>query len=225
MQERALGLIMNKASFNGGAGRARQGLTLYHCLYKDPKGDALTPGATVFDVNGRPGRYLFAATHLSKALAFAFSYHHGEAAANGGLDESPDEYVLICGRSETLAKPRHIRVFAFDGAGFEMAHGPDSRQYVSENPVPFRDTALVLETTDVADLMRNGLQIFGTEKSAQQLEADGFLDRFDAPSHRAYLQKIVREEGFVWENRLRGIRPDPVLLRMMADGAPTTAPG
>lgn len=91
---------------------------LYHCLYKEPEGDQLLPTCER-EVNGRTDKFLFAATHLSKALAFAFSYHDGEIICNGGIDETDEEFALVCGGKATLDKERHIRVYGFSSKGFE----------------------------------------------------------------------------------------------------------
>jgi hypothetical protein len=116
---------------------------LYHCLYRTPEGEALLPTCER-EVNGLTAKFLFAATHLSKALAFSFSYHgpNPEIIMNGGIGDSPDEFAIVCGGQEVLNRPRHIRVYGFPDEGFEHIEG--ARQAVSEQPVYFKDTKLIL---------------------------------------------------------------------------------
>jgi hypothetical protein len=187
-------------------------LTLYHCLYREPEGPGLR-ASCVREVNGREAAYLFAASHLSKALAFAFSYHDNEVIANGGIEGTDDEFVIVCDREKTLGKPRRTRVYGFPADGFEMAWEPESRQYVSTAPVAFKDTKLVLDAEGIEPLMRHGLQIFSTGKTAAELMAGDFFNNAfagDSPLG-AKLAHLVRNHGFTWENEARGVHPNPLI--------------
>ncbi len=197
---------------------------LYRCILNGLRGNRLEAGFDC-EVNGRRANYLFAATCLSKALAFAFDYSTREILANGGIEGTTSEFALICDRSKTLGAPRRIQVLSFSSAGFEEAWpGTDSRQAVSTESLPVEKTNVVLETTDVKDLMRHGLQLFSTDRTLEQLTKDGvpayFTRGMDA---RALLQELLRNEGFYWENLRENIDPDAMLLQRL--GLPPVADG
>ena len=187
---------------------------LYHCLYRQPEGNALK-ATCEREVNGHTGTFLFAATHLTKALAFSFSYHDSEIMCNGGIGKTTDEFAIICNRSQTLNAPRHIRVFAFSAEGFEHVGRPehDSRQMVSPKDMPFDKTRLVFETQDVQDIMKQGLQIFSTDKTVDELFAENFFDT-DRPhmTQEQWLHSLVQRPDFTWENKAQGINPNKLLL-------------
>lgn len=186
--------------------------TLYHCLYQKPEGPALK-ATCEREVNGRSNKFLFAASHLTKSLAFSFSYHaspeEGEIICNGSIDETPDEFAVICRRSITLNAPRHIRIFAFSSEGFESAW-KGGRQYVSPVDMPFEKTKLVFETSNVQDIMRKGLQIFSTEKTVEDLWNLGFMDH-KFLGNKPWLHDAIRNKGFVWENEAQNINPNQYL--------------
>lgn len=186
---------------------------LYHCMNREPQGDALQPTCER-EVNGRVDKFLFASPYISKTMAFSFDYHDkGEIIMNGGIEGTRDEFAIICDRDNTLSRPRHIQLFAFSGEGFEpLSEG--ARQSVSTKPVPFKEADCLFVSQDVEDTMRYGLQIFSTDKTLDQLFEDGFIDKFhegDA-SLADRLYHLVRSEGFHWENQDRGINPNPELL-------------
>lgn len=168
-------------------------------------------------MNGRTAKYLFAATHLSKALAFAFDYYGGEIFSNGGLENSTEEYAIICNRSKTFGTPRRIQILSFLSEGFEEAWpGTDSRQAVSTESLPVGKTCVVLETSDVNDLMRHGLQLFSTDKTVEQLfeeDIEAYFAKAGGP--RQGLAGLVETKGFYWENRIRNINPDAELLEKL----------
>ena len=190
------------------------GLTLYHCLYREPEGDALRVTCER-EVNGRTEKFLFAATHLTKALAFAFSYHDDEIMCNGGIDGTTEEFAVVCNRSKTMNAPRHTRVLAFSGEGFEPVGrvDQDSRQMVSTKDMPFKNTTLVFETDNVQDIMRQGLQIFATDKTPDELFAEDFFGGRGAEmSQREWLHSLTKRSDFTWENKAQGINPSVSLL-------------
>ena len=193
--------------------------TLYHCLYREPEGEALK-ATCEREVNGHTGTFLFAATHLTKALAFAFSYHDDEIMCNGGLSGSTDEFVVVCNRSKTLNAPRHTRVLAFSAEGFEhvgrIEH--DSRQMVSPKDMPFENTTLVFEAKGIEELMKQGLQIFSTDKTTDELFAENFFDS-DRPTmtQSQWLHSLTQRPDFTWENKARGINPNAQLLNKFAE--------
>ncbi len=183
--------------------------TLYHCFYREPKGDSIL--ASCFrDVAGEPKPYLFAATHLSKALAFAFSYHDNEVLMNSGIEGTDDEIVVLCGGQETLDKPRHIRVYSFSSEGFSEI--PKARQAVSEFPMPFAKTQLMLETRDINDLMREGLQIVVLPLKVEDYMLDDDQNKASqifgsSLSPHDFLARMMRELDARWINEERGINP------------------
>lgn len=187
------------------------GRILYHCMNREPEGDALMPTCER-EVNGRTERFLFATPYLSKSLAFAFDYHDGkEIICNGGIDGTDHEFAIICDRDHTLSVPRTITVFAFPDTGFEDI--PSARQCVSTKPVPFTEAKPVLEFDNIDGLMHHGLQIFSTSKTLDQLlDEDFFSQKKSNVSNEAWLCNLVCREGFVWENLDRNINPTPKLL-------------
>ena len=193
---------------------AQSTITLYHCLYKEPEGDALKVTCDR-EVNGRTDRFLFAATHLTKALAFSFSYHTDEIICNGGINDTTEEYAVICNRSKTLSAPRHVRVLAFSGEGFELVGRAeqDTRQMVSTKDMPFKNTSLVFQTDNVQDIMKQGLQIFSTEKTVDELFAEDFFgEKRENMSQKEWLHSLTKRSDFTWENNVQEINPSTVLL-------------
>lgn len=180
--------------------------TLYHCLYKDPEGDALLPLSERTE-NGRTDKFLYATHNFAKALAYAFSYHNRQdIGGNGQIDGTPDEFALVCTRDKTMAEPRNVRVYAFSSKGFEPSNGCPSiaRQWVSTKPVPFADAQLSYRTTDVFDLMRKGLQIFSIAQGPDEFYASGLADKYwNMGGPEKMLPAMVRDGVAVWENRDR----------------------
>lgn len=181
---------------------------LYHCLYKEPEGEALLPTCER-EVNGRTDTFLYAATHMSKALAFSFSYHEGEVCLNSGIPDTDEEFVIVCGGQPTLDKPRHVRVYGFADDGFEEIQG--YRQAVSRNAVNFSDTQLVLETTDIKDLMENGLQIFLMQETADEWEKEEMFETY-VQKQGGILYNLVREGRAHWINMEQSVNPNQKLL-------------
>lgn len=188
--------------------------TLYHCMNREPVGDALMPTCER-EANGRTERFLFATPYMSKALAFAFDYHEGkEIICNGGIDGTDDEFAIICDRNRTLNAPRVIRLYAFDDPGFEDI--PKARQCVYDHPVPLIETRLVLESDNVEDLMLRGLQIFSTPQTLDALCEQNFLEKMhDCPDNESWLVDLVAKEGFVWENLNRDVSPTAKILERL----------
>lgn len=197
---------------------------LYHCMNKDPEGDAIQPTCER-EVNGRTGKFLFATPYISKAMAFSFDYHDkGEIICNGGIEGTRDEFAILCNRDVTLNAPRHIQLFSFSGEGFERIHPESSRQYVSERPVLFNQADCLFISHDVEDTMRYGLQIFSTTKTREQLLEENFFDQMnDVRSTEERLLNLVQNEGFVWENQARDIHPTPKLLNVFDGRSPRQA--
>lgn len=199
---------------------------LYHCFYKEPQGEAIL--ASCFrNVNGKEANYVFAATHLTKALAFAFSYHDQEIVMNGNIDNSPDEFALLCGGQKTIDKKRHIKVMAFPDDGFEEI--PGARQAVSENPVPFSRARVVMETSTIDDLMKQGLQIFVLPHDIDHyLDPDGKFSSGEqyfltAKNSAEALKNIMSDLGARWINWEKGIEPHSEILSEISH-QPDTGP-
>lgn len=193
---------------------------LYHCMYKEPVGNALL--ATCFrNVNGEEKNYLYAATHLTKALAFSFSYHDNEVLMNSGIDGSDNEMVIVCGGQATLDKKRHIRVYAFPDDGFIEI--PKARQAVSENPMPFSKAEKILETRDINDLMEKGLQIIVLPGSMEDYSDQEGLDIVSkkywrqGSTHGDIVSAIMSDLGARWINLERNIGICPVLKSEMPE--------
>ncbi|MCI5060425.1 MAG: hypothetical protein MRY79_05060 [Alphaproteobacteria bacterium] len=176
--------------------------TLFHCLNQKPEGNALKVTCER-EVNGRKAQFLFAASHLTKALAFAFSYHSQEVLCNGGIEDTQDEFVIVTGRQATLDKPRNIKVFSFSNEGFEEIKG--FRQWVSEKPVPFNKTEIVLETDNIDDLMKAGLQIFVVEEDLTPQQKHNYSEQLMEVSSERFIGTMMRAGKMRWLNQERGI--------------------
>lgn len=190
---------------------------LYHCMNREPIGDALEP-TCVREVNGRTDTFLFASPYISKTMAFSFDYHGtGEIIMNGAIDGTQDEFAIICDSVNTLSRPRHIQLFSFPDEGFTPLH-PRARQCVSTRPIPFTETECLFVSQDVEDTMRYGLQIFSTEKTVEELLDDGFFEKFQAMpgTTEECLWQLVRDQGFCWENQVRNVNPNPKLLDLFS---------
>lgn len=191
---------------------------LYHCFYREPEGEAIL--ASCFrTVNGQSDHYLFAATHLTKSLAFAFSYHDNEVLMNAGIDGTENELVVLCGGQKTLDKARHIRVFEFADEGFEEL--PYARQAVSVKDMPFSMTTKIMDTQDIDDLMRSGLQIFllPEDVSHYMIGEDNNVVSRDyfrpAETHGEAMAGIMKDLGARWVNHERGVGSCPTLWAQM----------
>jgi|GEM_PF-1584382 len=190
--------------------------TLYHCIYGTIQGDGLEP-TCLGEVNGREDRFLFAASHLTKALAFAFSYHEGtEIICNGAITGTEDEFAIIMNSETTINKAFDAKIFAFPDTGFEEAWpGTEARQYVSTQTVPFSKTRIALEIKSADDLMRHGLQIFSTPDTLSEHEIKNFLkEDYEGASNEEWLFHLLKNKGFVWENQRRGINPNTALQNL-----------
>jgi len=185
---------------------------LYHCVNQPLVGNVLRAGCRR-EVNGREADFLFAGSYLSKALPFAFDYNRSKAdgiLANGVIEGTPDEYAIVTDRDKTFKALPQSKVYAFSSEGFEEAWpGEDSRQWVSQKDVSLDKSHLVLEIDSVDDLMRNGLQIFSTDKTVEELGGKKFLDGRSGGVQG--LGELLESGEFRWENRERGINPNPAL--------------
>ena len=196
---------------------------LYHCMYKTPDGDALK--ATYEGTfGGLTGKFLFAATHLTKSLVFAFSYHEGEVCMNTAIYGSDNELVVLSASKNPLEKVRHITVVSFDDDGFiPLPEG--SRQCVLPTDLPFDKTQLVLETTSYQDLMRHGLQIFIYDDVANPIPAVNEYFRSIHPRTETAFNILMKAGLLKWVNLDEGINICPKLYHdiMQDDGllAPT----
>lgn len=212
------------------SGYPREERTLYHCLYKPPEGDALRASCLRHE-NGRENRFLFATPYLSKALAFAFSYHNNsDICMNGPIYGTPEEFAVICNRSVTMSANRPARVYAFSSRGFEPLE-PGSRQYVTTTPVPFAETRTAFETGDVHDIMRNGLQIFSVAGTPEEYGSPGGLDeRYGSYHLEEMLFRLVADGHAIWENQARMIGVSQALANRFSkieaprQGAPQLSP-
>jgi len=189
---------------------------LYHCVNKTVEGDNLLP-TYEGTINGKENTYLFAADKLTKALAFSFSYHTGEVRLNGDIDNSPNEFVVLCGGQQTLDKPREIKVFSFPNENFEQVD--QTCQWVSTQPVQLDQTNLIIETHTINTLLECGLQVFVMDKTIEELQQSGELERSsqELQEHGSipYIQRLYQNEGLRWINKERGINPCPSLQKQL----------
>ncbi|MFT3815207.1 MAG: hypothetical protein QM740_17800 [Acidovorax sp.] len=187
--------------------------TLYHCLYKLPEGDALR-ASCLRSENGREDRFLYATPYLSKALAFAFSYHNNsDICCNGPIYGTPGEFAIICNREKTMAAPRPAKIYGFSSHGFESLQA-GARQYVSTADVPFNKTKVVFETDNVQEIMRNGLQIFSVACTPEEFYAPGGLDEQYASSRSniEMLHALLQSKEAIWENKEQNIGVSDTLV-------------
>jgi 8-oxo-dGTP pyrophosphatase MutT (NUDIX family) len=186
--------------------------TLYHAMYKPAVGDAIQPLSLRTEF-GRENHYVYATPFLSKALVYAFNYHNGkEIIMNTAIDGTPEEIAIIINRDETMAAPRPVKVYAFSDNGFDPI--PGARQSVSTRAVALDKTRVVFETNDVRDVMLNGVQIFSLQESMEQLQAEGFFDKYlVGKSTEEALYQLLKEGRIHWENLGEGAGgPNPVLV-------------
>lgn len=210
---------------------------LYHCIPVAPRGTEITPsanyGATIpDDICNKLGiepdaqtPLVFAATHLTKALAFGLIGGDGEKLFNTAIDGTDGELVVICDREKTMSRARDITVYSFPSDSFEvMPHM--QRQAVSPQAVPFDQADIALQAKNAEDLMRAGLQIFSFKES--------FKEAYDSPQDKSLrsaaslpqaLGTLIEKGDIVWENHAHGINPNPVLAaRMGIDLKPAAPP-
>lgn len=197
--------------------------TMYHCLYNEPAGSALR-ATCERDLGELKGTFLFAATHLTKSLAFAFSYHDGEVFSNGGIKGTDNEWVMLMASKKPLEKERSITVLSFDGEGFIELEG--QRQAVSREDLPFSKTSLHLQTTDYRDLMREGLQILiFDDVNHPDAIGDNYMDDFTTSGE--FFAHLMKAGALRWVNRDENINPCQQLHRNISQAgqtAPTEQP-
>ena len=180
---------------------------LYHCLYRKPEGNALK-ATCERNLGHISGRFLFAATHLTKSLAFAFSYHEDnrEVLLNYAIPDTENEAVVLLASSNPLEKKRNITVLEFSDEGF-VALEEGSRQSVSTDDLPFSRTRVALETNDYKDLMRLGLQIFVIDDIAHPSVLDCKLMIQRSNSMEAMFASLIKAGQMRWINDDEGINP------------------
>lgn len=194
---------------------------LYHCLYKKPTGDALL-ATYEGEFSGISGKFLFAATHLTKALAYAFSYHDREVMGNGEIEGTDNEFVVLRASKNPLEKERHIIVLSFNKDGFiPLEEG--SRQSVLPTNLPFEKTTRVLETTHYQDLMQKGLQIFVFNDSKYPDSMNHgifkYTDKF--PTMESGFAHLLNTGYLRWINREENIGICPTLkIKIQAEEIP-----
>lgn len=209
---------------------------LFHCIPGPIQGDAIQPsanyGATIPDsicakLAIEPESQtplVFAATHLTKALAFGLIGRDGEKLFNAAVEGTDSEIVVICNREKTMARTRDVTVLSFSDKGFAVLPHME-RQAVSNHPVPINQTHVELKAKDATDLMRAGLQIFSFKESFAELygskDAEDLGKTKDLPQG---LADLVKSGKLVWENHSRGVNPNPVLAAQMGINLKPTAP-
>lgn len=210
------------AGFGDVAGKTKPGI-LYHCIPGTPLGNAIEPRSNR-EANGKRATYLFATPVLSKSLAFAFSYYTPEIIRNNGIDGTDQEIALVLGGKNVMEAPRPITVYAFSSDGFSpLGNADETRQYVSEKPVPFDRTAVTFRADNAISLLSQGLQVFCFRHNAdhyQSLYGDDFAQVLtDNLSH------FYKTGELVWENKARHINPLPAAERYIdLWSAPGTSP-
>jgi len=200
---------------------------LYHCIPVAARGTEITPsanyGATIpHDICNKLGiepdtqtPLVFAATHLTKALAFGLIGGDGEKLFNAAIEGTNDELVVICDREKVLNRMRDITVYSFASDAFEVLPHME-RQAVSPQAVPFDQAAVELQAKSAADLMRAGLQIFSFKENFAAVY-DSQQDRLlkAAKSLPQALGTLLKKGDIVWENQAQGIHPNSVLAAQM----------
>lgn len=209
---------------------------LYHCIPVAPRGTAIMPsanyGATIpqdvcHKLGIEPGAQtplVFAATHLTKALAFGLIGGDGEKLFNAAIEGTDDELVVICDREKAMSRVRDITVYGFASDRFEVLPHME-RQAVSPQAVSFDQATIELQAKSAADLMRAGLQIFSFKES--------FAVVYDSPQDKLLktakslpqaLGALIEKGDIVWENHARGIHPSSVLAARMGIELKPAAP-
>lgn len=127
---------------------------VYHCIPVKPEGDHIRTssnyGMTISpEVRARIGMppeehtpLVFAATHITKAMAFGFQGTLGEKILNSSIEGSEGEMVLACDREKLMSRVRDITIYEIPKKDFVTLEYAD-RQAVSINPVPFDEARIV----------------------------------------------------------------------------------
>lgn len=213
-------------AFNAAAQRV-----LYHCIPVAPQGDAIHAstnyGTTIPpEVREKLGMgegqvpLVFAATHFSKALAFAMP--RGQGILNCAIPGTEAELYIGCDRDNMLAKKLDATFFSFSDEGFVQLPNAE-RQSVALNAVPFSRTTEVLKARSLQDLMRAGLQILQFRETSQALYKGNFDDNLlmrimkerGQPDMFKCMGDLIKEGTLVWENKAAGLNPNPDLAKAM----------
>jgi hypothetical protein len=205
--------------------------TLYHCIPWAAEGTAIRTSTnygtnipqSVRDTLGMGEGHqplVFAATHLSKALAFGMP-KGAQGMLNTEVPNSDKELYLCADRDNTMKMQLNATVYAFSGKGFVPLPNAE-RQSVSLHEVPFAETKQVFHASSPQDLMRGGLQILAFRETLKELEngdhQTSFIERMMKETGLdlfACMGKMVRDGRLVWENQASGINPDPALAKAL----------
>lgn len=203
---------------------------VYHCIPVTPEGDGIRT-STNYGKNIPPEvqkklslsntektPLVFAATHITKSMAFGLQGNLGEKLFNSAVENSDNEMVLACDRKALMERERDITIYKLSGKDFEVLPNAE-RQAVSTKPVPFSQTEIAFKGKNAEDLMRGGLQILAFNESFQELNGHEFINKTMAErGHKnlnEFLGDMVREGKVIWQNRESGINPDPALAKQI----------
>lgn len=133
---------------------------LYHCAKTKPEDGVLRPHAEI-EQGGQKRKLLFGNDLLSLALSHAFSKKNHEVLARGRIARSYDSWILLCGGSDTLTRPRKAHVYALQRQNFEpVQQNALLTEWASANIYTIECVKNVMESSDLNEYMSHGLQIF-----------------------------------------------------------------
>lgn len=206
-----------------------ENLTLYHVSRRGAfEGDFLRPDmGKEREINGVTAKWLYASPYISKTLIFAFDWQN-EAIIGGSVAGTDQQFITVCERSRTMQKPVSLKVYSFAGKGhgFQKTLAGeayirskyeklDTREFVTQQPIPLSALTLAHEVNSIEDAMRLGLQIFSTERAKQELLDEDFLGEsyYKTPLMEWYAG--LPERGFVWENGAQNVNAHPVIQELL----------
>jgi hypothetical protein len=203
---------------------------VYHCIPVKPEGDHIRPSANYgmtispearAQIGMPPEEHtplVFAATHITKSMAFGLQGTLGEKILNSSIEGSDGELVLACDREKLMSRVRDITIYEIPNKDFVTLEYAD-RQGVSMKPVPFDQAKIVFRGTGAEDLMRGGLQVLAFNKSFQEVHEEKlFESKMQDKQYKNLYEVIgalVKEGKVIWENKERGINPNPILAEKM----------
>lgn len=203
---------------------------VYHCIPVKPTGTCILP-SDKYGMNISPGvrhelgmpeegntPLVFASDHMTKAMAFGLSGNLNEKILNSSIEGSPNELVLACDRQNLMSRERDITIYEISAKNFVNLDYAD-RQCVSTKSVPFSETRVAFHAKNADDLMKGGLQILAFNETFSELRGHQFVQKTMKERKQTdlyqFMGDMIREGKLIWENKAKGINPDPILAEKM----------
>jgi hypothetical protein len=142
----------------------------------------------------------------------------GRTLYHGMANPTGDEIRPSTGYGAPISEDIKKRLVQGEAGFFDLTD--KQRQCVSAQPVPFSKTQVAVHATSAEDMMRAGLQILIFRETFTELMADyDFNDKIVREkgfgSLNEYLGDLLKKGKLIWENRERGINPNPVFAQQL----------